>query len=217
MHRVERPIRVFISAVHWAAIHSTAIAIWVGYHRGSRQTSSSQASLDVSVHRPWPTNSFSPLRSSSSNATVRILGISIVSQSCRSLDDSDSNHHHRKCDPCLKHPLSCTNNGTCRALSTEKYTCDCSLAFHGERCEKIIDACFDNPCQHRATCQGLANGQFRCLCSAGYTGERCEINIDDCISHSCENNGTCIDQVNEYTCACPPSFTGEFNRCWKRW
>jgi hypothetical protein len=91
----------------------------------------------------------------------------------------------------------------------EKYTCDCSSVYHGQRCEHIVDACFDNPCQHHGQCQALSDGHFQCSCSSGYTGQRCEVNIDDCQSHRCLNNGTCIDQINEYTCSCSMFSTGE--------
>ena len=31
---------------------------------------------------------------------------------------------------------------------------------------------------------------------------------DDCDPYPCLNNGTCIDDVNNYTCTCPPGFEG---------
>jgi hypothetical protein len=34
------------------------------------------------------------------------------------------------------------------------------------------------------------------------------VDIDDCDESYCLNGGTCIDGVNNYTCACPPGFTG---------
>lgn len=103
------------------------------------------------------------------------------------------------------------NNGTCRALSMDKYTCDCSPAYHGERCAQVIDACFNNPCQQQGRCQALPDGQFQCYCVPGFTGKTCETNIDDCLSHRCQNNGTCVDQINDYTCRCSTLFSGEFD------
>ena len=32
--------------------------------------------------------------------------------------------------------------------------------------------------------------------------------IDECVSAPCQNGGTCTDQVNSYTCHCPPGYTG---------
>jgi len=82
-------------------------------------------------------------------------------------------------------------------------------AYHGQRCEKLIDACFDNPCKSEGKCQALPDGRFKCHCSTGFTGYRCEINIDDCILNRCQNNGTCIDKINDYSCNCLPLFTGK--------
>lgn len=49
---------------------------------------------------------------------------------------------------------------------------------------------------------------FRCACADGFEGENCEVNIDDCEDNDCENNSTCVDGVNNYTCLCPPEYTG---------
>ncbi|WAR08268.1 FBP1-like protein, partial [Mya arenaria] len=34
-------------------------------------------------------------------------------------------------------------------------------------------------------------------------------NINECLSNPCRNNGVCSDQVNSYTCACAPGYTGD--------
>lgn len=49
---------------------------------------------------------------------------------------------------------------------------------------------------------------YRCACADGFEGENCEVNIDDCEDNDCENNATCIDGINNYTCLCPPEYTG---------
>lgn len=60
---------------------------------------------------------------------------------------------------------------------------------------------------------------FRCTCADGFEGESCDINIDDCEDNDCENNSTCVDGINNYTCLCPPEYTGMqkkkcvINRC----
>ncbi|CAF3549950.1 unnamed protein product [Adineta steineri] len=125
-------------------------------------------------------------------------------------NESESKRYREKCDPCLNGENHCSNNGSCRALSTEKFTCDCLSAYHGKYCEKLIDVCFDNPCKSNGTCQALADGRFKCYCSPGFTGNRCEMNLDDCISHRCQNNGTCIDKINDYSCNCLPFYTGKY-------
>ncbi|CAF0996665.1 unnamed protein product [Adineta steineri] len=125
-------------------------------------------------------------------------------------NESESKRYREKCDPCLNGENHCSNNGSCRALSTEKFTCDCLSAYHGKYCEKLIDVCFDNPCKSNGTCQALVDGRFKCYCSPGFTGNRCEMNLDDCISHRCQNNGTCIDKINDYSCNCLPFYTGKY-------
>lgn len=49
---------------------------------------------------------------------------------------------------------------------------------------------------------------YRCACPDGFEGENCEINVDDCEDNDCENNSTCVDGINNYTCLCPPEYTG---------
>lgn len=53
---------------------------------------------------------------------------------------------------------------------------------------------------------------FRCICADGFEGENCEVNVDDCEDNDCENNSTCVDGINNYTCLCPPEYTGTKNR-----
>ena len=35
------------------------------------------------------------------------------------------------------------------------------------------------------------------------------VDIDECSSDPCMNGGTCTDEVNSYTCACAPGYSGE--------
>ena len=41
-------------------------------------------------------------------------------------------------------------------------------------------------------------------CDLGYNGDTCEDIIDNCKSAPCQNGATCQNQVNNYTCVCPP-------------
>lgn len=43
---------------------------------------------------------------------------------------------------------------------------------------------------------------------SGFRDDHCEENIDDCPGNLCQNGATCMDRVNEYSCLCPPAFTG---------
>ncbi|XP_050396315.1 slit homolog 2 protein [Patella vulgata] len=114
-----------------------------------------------------------------------------------------------KCNVCMTNP--CTNGGTCHTVEFKNFTCECTTAFHGERCERQIDACFGNPCNNGGNCEVLEHGRFRCSCLDGFKGERCETNIDDCVNNKCQNNATCVDEIMSYSCRCAPAFTGK--RC----
>jgi hypothetical protein len=46
-------------------------------------------------------------------------------------------------------------------------------------------------------------------CVAGYRGKNCEENIDDCPGNLCQNGATCVDDINRYSCMCPPTYMGE--------
>ncbi|KAJ4429231.1 hypothetical protein ANN_26234 [Periplaneta americana] len=42
-----------------------------------------------------------------------------------------------------------------------------------------------------------------------YRGKNCEENIDDCPGNLCQNGATCVDDINRYSCLCPPTYMGE--------
>uniref|UniRef100_A0A1I7YNA8 Slit homolog 2 protein-like n=1 Tax=Steinernema glaseri TaxID=37863 RepID=A0A1I7YNA8_9BILA len=113
-----------------------------------------------------------------------------------------------KCDACLKYP--CRNKGVCESLPGLQYKCRCPAGYHGHKCEHEIDACYGDPCLNNATCSVQEHGRFVCQCRKGFKGDRCETNVDDCANHKCANGATCIDQVNSYSCLCPPMYTGEY-------
>lgn len=54
----------------------------------------------------------------------------------------------------------------------------------------------------------LSVRRFSCACAYGFHGTFCEVNVDDCQDHGCENGATCVDGVGNYTCLCPPNYTG---------
>lgn len=45
--------------------------------------------------------------------------------------------------------------------------------------------------------------------ASGYRGKNCEENIDDCPGNLCQNGATCVDDINRYSCLCPPTYMGE--------
>ncbi|KAL7976379.1 hypothetical protein Chor_015443 [Crotalus horridus] len=81
----------------------------------------------------------------------------------------------------------------------------------GRDCEVLIHACISNPCKEGGTCHLKEDEKdgFWCACADGFEGANCEMNIDDCEDNDCENNATCVDGINNYTCLCPPEYTGE--------
>lgn len=63
--------------------------------------------------------------------------------------------------------------------------------------------------QLKSSCGWFYFLYYRCTCADGFEGENCEINVDDCEDNDCENNSTCVDGINNYTCLCPPEYTGK--------
>uniref|UniRef100_A0A8C4PK00 Slit homolog 2 protein n=1 Tax=Equus asinus asinus TaxID=83772 RepID=A0A8C4PK00_EQUAS len=73
--------------------------------------------------------------------------------------------------------------------------------------------CLSNPCKNDGTCNNDPVDFYRCTCPYGFkVRENCEVNVDDCEDNDCENNSTCVDGINNYTCLCPPEYTGKKNR-----
>jgi len=51
--------------------------------------------------------------------------------------------------------------------------------------------------------------RYTCKCAAGYRGVNCEIESNECNSNPCQHGGRCVDQLNNYTCICPPGYSGQ--------
>uniref|UniRef100_A0A4W3IZN4 Crumbs cell polarity complex component 2 n=1 Tax=Callorhinchus milii TaxID=7868 RepID=A0A4W3IZN4_CALMI len=133
------------------------------------------------------------------------------------------------------------SNGICYN-GIKNYTCVCALepvAYAGQNCELLFDACSLQPCLNAGVCnttagtldtcasrpcQGIhvdcidkADG-YTCVCALGYGGENCMTEINECLSNPCGANRTCLDEVGNYTCICDPGNTGvncetEINNC----
>ena len=43
-----------------------------------------------------------------------------------------------------------------------------------------------------------------------YPGEKCNTDIDECAGALCSEGSTCIDEVNQYSCSCPPGYAGRY-------
>ncbi|KAJ0051028.1 hypothetical protein NL108_012277 [Boleophthalmus pectinirostris] len=107
-----------------------------------------------------------------------------------------------KCSPCVSSP--CLNQGQCHDDQSQEYSCTCPTGF-----TTPVDPCVSEPCTNGGTCiSDEQTGGFSCACAFGFHGAFCEVNIDDCEDHGCENGATCVDGVGNYTCLCPPNYTG---------
>merc|ERR1740137_191160 len=131
-----------------------------------------------------------------------------------------------RCDPCFSQP--CLHGGMCisdmKLISTsssymalprsgdgqEQFACECSSLYHGDRCEKVVDACFGSPCRNGGRCTVMNGGIFKCDCESGWEGRMCQVNSDDCLDHMCRNGATCVDSIDHYECRCPEGYRGAF-------
>lgn len=41
-----------------------------------------------------------------------------------------------------------------------------------------------------------------------FLGNNCEIEVNECLSQPCRNGGSCVDELNSFSCQCPPGITG---------
>ncbi|XP_037300674.1 protein crumbs isoform X2 [Manduca sexta] len=107
---------------------------------------------------------------------------------------------------CLSSPC---HNGTCLALDSGLFQCQCPPGNDGRFCELDINECDlkTNICNH-GVCINLI-GSYQCYCRPGYTGDSCEQDIDECLSSPCKNGGTCQNLENNYECICMEGFEGK--------
>ncbi|KAK3764062.1 hypothetical protein RRG08_046530 [Elysia crispata] len=111
-------------------------------------------------------------------------------------------------NPCVN--SLCKQGSTCEVTSPSTFVCRCKPFITGTLCETAVDPCTQQICKNGGTCISSTQfpGQFLCHCIKGFEGLQCETNINDCASSPCLNSGTCVDQVDGYSCLCPPYYTG---------
>ncbi|XP_072038178.1 uncharacterized protein [Amphiura filiformis] len=97
-------------------------------------------------------------------------------------------------DPCQS--IACINGDCMSGI------CNCRPGYTGLLCDEVVDPCRGITCANGACVGGS------CVCQSGYTGQYCQTDINECSSNPCKNNGQCMDEVNAYTCNCPPAFEG---------
>ena len=69
-------------------------------------------------------------------------------------------------------------NGSCVAVSTIAYRCECHPGYSGTKCETYLDVCDPNPCENSGTCVEVSR-DYTCLCQPGFTGKVTVIMIDE--------------------------------------
>ncbi|XP_059352322.1 protein eyes shut-like [Daphnia carinata] len=117
-------------------------------------------------------------------------------------------HCETDVDECCSNP--CKNGGRCIDL-IGSYDCACSHGFTGRNCETALERCDDGLCGHQGICWlDGDDGQTSCYCRPDFHGVHCENQYNECLlpGTKCLNGGQCIDQVDGYSCSCPPLWTG---------
>ena len=113
------------------------------------------------------------------------------------------------------HTVECINDyeGVVSTADGNGFKCLCRVRFIGDRCETKVLYCTDNMVcggpERRLNCiEGDGLFDYQCKCKFGYAGDKCEIDLDLCESSPCHNGGTCKDHGSNFTCLCPPGYTG---------
>uniref|UniRef100_A0A914I2G3 Uncharacterized protein n=1 Tax=Globodera rostochiensis TaxID=31243 RepID=A0A914I2G3_GLORO len=123
---------------------------------------------------------------------------------------------------CEKTTNKCKNNGTCVPLidnGIQKWTCECSDGFWGNRCEKRVNYCALNGiCLNNGRCKSVVGGDnhYQCECDGknGFFGQNCEQTAKPCDRNPCANGGKCSPNYADPTgfkCECGPNYVPETN------
>ncbi|XP_062815550.1 protein crumbs homolog 2 isoform X1 [Anolis carolinensis] len=100
----------------------------------------------------------------------------------------------------------CTNGGTCLELE-RGYRCACPqspLAYVGQDCEFLFDACAGHSCPPEWSCSGTPGYlNYSCHCRPDPLGADCSVRGDECEHDPCpEPHLDCVPLPNGYGCQC---------------
>ncbi|XP_017570679.1 neurogenic locus notch homolog protein 1-like isoform X2 [Pygocentrus nattereri] len=130
-------------------------------------------------------------------------------------------------DDCLS--SACASGSTC-VDRVASFFCLCQPGRTGLLCH-IDDACIRNPCGKGQEClTNPINGRAICftpantrvippvetevlnstLTDTGEEGKEVWINRGNCSDNLCQKGSQCLDRGDQYTCRCPPQWTGRF-------
>ena len=112
-------------------------------------------------------------------------------------------------DDCIG--ILCENGGTCEDL-VGTFTCNCPPGFTGTFCDEDINDCTIDSCANSGICVNLNGPGYVCECTENFTGADCSEQVNFCRSRAqeCLNGAECFPVLGGITCACPPSFSGDF-------
>ncbi|KAL6472199.1 hypothetical protein MHYP_G00183870 [Metynnis hypsauchen] len=109
-------------------------------------------------------------------------------------------------DDCL--PAACASGSTC-VDRVASFFCLCPPGRTGLLCH-MDDACIGNPCGEGQECiTNPVNGRVICYAPAD-SGKEIWINRGNCSDNLCQKGSQCLDRGDQYTCKCPPQWTGRF-------
>ncbi|KAL8564073.1 hypothetical protein ACOMHN_034550 [Nucella lapillus] len=123
---------------------------------------------------------------------------------------SESKYRAPRCDLDLNvcDNKACFNGAKCiDSGNGVRATCVCLPGFTGEKCEKNIAECKENPagCLYNGTCKD-GNGTYTCDCPLNFSGDHCQNKPNFCkIQNTCAN-GVCYNDYNISSAVCVCEF-----------
>ncbi|CAJ1067848.1 hyaluronan-binding protein 2-like [Xyrichtys novacula] len=106
-------------------------------------------------------------------------------------------------------PNPCLNNGECEPKGRRRFKCDCPKPFKGRRCQRAPKICRRGKCGRGECVLTSTHPFYECKCKAPFQPPDCRT-YSLCDPNPCKNGGTCVIDENDFTCQCPPGYSGLF-------